>query len=218
MLAIYNGVGNLVTQSPCIVASWTLAALITCDQHNKIISAILVVILVMLVLFYRDPAIKTGFPDSVIMSPCYGTVKDVHHDEKLNIYRIVIFLSPFDIHTQTMPANGYVSDMVYDANGRFELAYKINKSRYNEKIITTIVNPVVGEIKVRQIAGKFVRRIANIDKRGKKIMCGEKLGMIKFGSRVDLEVPCIRGLAINVKSGDYVNGSDTLIARITDSP
>lgn len=172
-------------------------------------------VLLMLIIFYRDPPIQTGFPDHVLMGPCYGTIKEIQYDDKTQIVRIIIFLSPFDVHTQTMPVNGFVSDMIYDPTGKFELAYKVNKSRFNEKMTTTIINPLFGSVRVRQIAGKAVRRISNPNKCNTHVQCGEKLGMIKLGSRVDIEIPYREGLEILVEKNQYIHGSNTLIAQLT---
>jgi phosphatidylserine decarboxylase len=215
MFSLCNGIVNFATQSPGLAIGYTSAATLHYRCQNKIMAVLMVSLLLMLVIFYRDPAIKTGFSDNVIMGPCYGRVKEIQHDDNAQLVRIIIFLSPMDIHTQTMPVNGYVSDMMHDPTGRFELAYKVNKSRFNEKMTTTILSPKFGPVRVRQIAGKAVRRISNPNKCGKNVKCGEKLGMIKLGSRVDLEIPYMDGLVIDVKKGQYVNGSDTLIAHTT---
>ena len=210
MLAICKGLVNLGTQSPGLALSTSTSALVHYRYGGHVMALAMVTVLVLLVIFYRDPPIKTGFPDNVVMGPCYGRVKKIMRDA--NLYRIIIFLSPLDVHTQTMPVNGFVADATYDATGKFDLAYKVDKSRFNEKMTTTIVNPELGPVKVRQIAGKMVRRISNPNKKGKDVKCGEKLGMIKFGSRVDIEV-FAPGLVIDVKEGQYVHGSDTMIAH-----
>ena len=217
MLAICKGVVNLATQSPGLTLGYASAATVHYKYNNKRVAFTIVIIMVLLVIFYRDPIIKTGFPDHVIRGPCYGTVKDIEYDEDLNMYRIIIFLSPLDVHTQTMPCNGRVTDMVYDPNGRFDLAYKVNKSRFNEKMTTIIFSDYFGNVKVRQIAGKLVRRISNPNKVGMQVQCGEKLGMIKLSSRVDIEIPNVDGLEIDIKKNDYVWGSDTQLAHVETS-
>jgi len=214
MFAICKGVVNLATQSPGLTLGYASAASVHYKYNNKRVAFTIIIILILLIIFYRDPLIKTGFPDHVIMGPCYGTIKDIEYDKELDIHRIIIFLSPFDVHTQTMPCNGYVTGMTYDPNGRFDLSYKVNKSRFNEKMTTIITSGWFGDVKVRQIAGKVVRRISNPNKVGKMVMCGEKLGMIKLSSRVDIEIPNVEGLSIDIKKDDYVWGSDTQLAHI----
>jgi phosphatidylserine decarboxylase len=105
-------------------------------------------------------------------------------DKKINIS---IYINFFNNHTQIYPVNGLLLKKIYDNTGKFELANNVRKSRFNEKKIHTIKMKNGGEVKVTQIAGFFPRRIVSAKKENEKVMAGEYLGIIKFGSRVDLE-------------------------------
>jgi phosphatidylserine decarboxylase len=162
--------------------------------------------------FQREPRInKKLTEDKIILSPAYGKIfKIAEKDDQIHI---IIILNIFDIHTQYYPINGKVIDQVYDANGNFSLVYELFKSSLNEKVITTIQpkSNIGGNIIVQQIAGMFVRRIdTTLDRKGQEILSGEKLGRIKFGSRVDLIIPKDK-LILNVKENQMVNGPQTII-------
>jgi phosphatidylserine decarboxylase len=109
--------------------------------------------------------------------------------------------------------SGIITSQIYDNTGKFNLAYDLNKSKYNEKVITTLHNSFINDdIEIYQIAGFFVRRIENEKYDNKFIIIGSKLGMIRFGSRVDLVLPS-KGLRLDVKENDYVNGPYTKIGE-----
>lgn len=182
----------------------------------KNILVIILAILIFIKWFNRHPFISPDIkntPNNIILSPSYGTIKKIVNDGDKT--HIMIFLSPFDVHVQYYPTSGNVISQVYDNTGKFELAYELNKSKYNEKVITTIYNPYINDnIEIYQIAGFLVRRIEN-EKYDRDVTVGDKLGMIRFGSRVDLILPCTtkKGLTLNVKENDYVNGPYTKIGE-----
>ncbi len=170
------------------------------------------VIFLFLALFYRYPTetIREGNVDQVY-SPAYGKIMSIKRRDDNTIY-IAIFLSPFDIHYQFFPVSGKVKDIVYDATGKFELAYELNKSNENEKCIH-VINNKHGDFIVYQIAGFLVRRISYYDTLNKEYNSGEKIGLIHFGSRVDLIIPKADLFKLYVKEGDYVSGSESLIGE-----
>lgn len=167
---------------------------------------IIILIFIMFILyFYRLPIQNIKNNTNVIYGPCYGKIMSIKQ-YKDNIY-IAIFLSPFDVHYQFMPINGQITKINYDNNGKFNLAYELNKSNKNEKCIYTI-STKFGDIKLYQIAGYFVRRISSFCSKGDKLKSGETIGLIHFGSRVDLLIPK-NNFRLCSKLGDYVNGSYT---------
>lgn len=155
------------------------------------------------------PKFIKSLPDNVITSPAYGKIIKIHETDAGT--EIVIFLSPIDIHTQYVPISGMIENTIYDKTGKFELANFADKSRMNEKNITTIKNKF-GRFVVKQIAGFFYRRIYTYHKIGSIVSRGQELGSIAFGSRVDLIVP--KQTIITVREGDYVNGEHTVIGWI----
>ena len=169
----------------------------------------ILLLILFLIFFYRKPLIQLlPYNEDVVYSPAYGTIMDIIYKD--NTIHIPIFLSPFDIHYQIVPIGGILTDVKYDNTGKFELAYKINKSSKNEKVIHTILNKH-GIFKIYQIAGTLVRRITWYNNPIKKLITGELLGLIKFGSRVDIIIPNANKFNINVKKGDKVKGINTIL-------
>jgi phosphatidylserine decarboxylase len=179
---------------------------------NNIYYFFLFVILSIL-FFYRKPTIDDKIlctSDDIILSPAYGTIEKIIINK--STVHIIIFLSVFDIHYQYYPIKGYVIDQIHDMTGKYELAYELNKSSDNEKIITTI-NTKHGNIKVIQIAGKFVRRIVTtLQKINEYVLPGQELGMIKFGSRVDIIIPN-NNVKLLVKENEHVNGPYSVLCK-----
>ena len=143
-----------------------------------------------LLFFYRYPfwiKPKIDTTDDKVYSPAFGRIMNIKKEDNGD-YFIAIFLSPLDIHYQFAPIAGKITDIQYDATGKFELAYDLNKSRDNEKSIFTIENRH-GQFKVYQIAGKLVRRISRFREVGEVVSTGQVLGLIHFGSRVDIIIP-----------------------------
>ena len=178
---------------------------------NKL-KVILLFIFLIICIFYRYPReyIRRGEQDKVY-SPAYGRVMSIKRREDNTLY-IAIFLSPLDIHYQFFPVSGRVKDINYDATGKFELAYELNKSNDNEKCIH-VINNKHGDFIVYQIAGYLVRRISHYDKVGDTVDSGECMGLIHFGSRVDIIIPKASSFKLYVKEGDYMSGSQSLIGE-----
>lgn len=176
---------------------------------------VIILLMVFLFLFWfyfqREPKLSPiNLEDRMILCPAYGKIFKINESE--NEIHLIIILNVFDIHTQYYPMNGKVVDQVYDANGKFKLVYELFKSSENEKVITTIQPKIDNEnITVQQIAGMFVRRIeTTLSEKGEEIKAGQKMGRIKFGSRVDLILPK-QNLVLKVEEGQKVNGPETLI-------
>jgi len=170
---------------------------------------IIVLLISFLLFFYRKPQLNLiQNNEDIVYSPGYGTIMDIIYKD--NTIHIPIFLSPLDIHYQIVPIGGVLTDVVYDNTGKFEIAYKVNKSNDNEKVIHTIVNKH-GTFKLYQIAGILVRRISYYNNPPKKLITGELLGLIKFGSRVDIIIPDANNFKLNVKKGDKVKGISTIL-------
>jgi phosphatidylserine decarboxylase len=164
-----------------------------------------------LLFFYRFPTERQKSDSDAVYSPAYGKIMKITKRPDNTTY-IAIFLSPLDIHYQFFPVSGKVTSVQHDANGKFELAYELNKSNDNEKCIHVIENGH-GEFTVYQIAGFLVRRISPYDSAGQKAVSGKCMGLIEFGSRVDIIIPQRDRFKLNVKEGDVVNGLDTVLGR-----
>ena len=178
---------------------------------KKLIYLIVLIIIVSLLSFYRYPfwLDLQNIDERAVSSPAYGTIMDIRKQDNGDYY-IAIFLSPLDIHYQFAPVRGEIIDKKYDATGKFELAYELNKSNQNEKAIYTIRSER-GDFKVFQIAGKLVRRISTFCQVGQQVNRGDTLGLIHFGSRVDVIIPNHKDdFQLSVNKGDKVSPNTVL--------
>ncbi|MDR0401561.1 MAG: phosphatidylserine decarboxylase [Endomicrobium sp.] len=189
------------------IASGLLASLII---TNGIILIIIEVICVFISLFcmyfFRDPDVQITNGDNLIISPCSGTVLEICELEKNKIVRV--FLSVFDVHLQRSPVSGEVISIRHK-NGKFLNAMSPYAHIVNEQN-TIIIKNKSGEYFVKQVAGIIARRCVSWVKPGDILKCGDKIGMIKFGSQVDLYMP--KSVVINVKTGDKVIAGVTIFA------
>lgn len=180
---------KLFTESPLIGTVAVIAPVLAYYANHKILLAISLVILLFLLYFYRYYEHTERYPDNIIICPADGTITNMLLDTQNNNIIISIFLSPMNIHTQVYPANAIVLSHEYDQTGKFDIVADAEKSKENEKVIHTFQMPNGCIIKVIQIAG-FLPRVITYDKSiNHQVAAGEYLGMIKFGSRVDLILP-----------------------------
>jgi len=154
--------------------------------------------------FFRDPKITITKGDGIILSPCNGTVMEITEENEEKVVRV--FLSVFSIHLQRSPVSGTVTDVIHK-DGKFLAAWDPMAHVENEQNIITIQGD--GKYVVRQIAGLVARRCVSWVKPGDVIEAGDKIGMIKFSSQVDLHLP--RTAEIKVKPGDKTQAGVTII-------
>jgi phosphatidylserine decarboxylase len=167
------------------------------------------IVLLCMIIFYRYYPHEKRYSDDFIVCPCDGTVTSSFTMEDGEHGFISIFLSPLDIHTQMYPANGVVVERVYDQTGKFAIVVNEGKSRDNEKKIHTIATKH-GLVTLTQIAGFLPRRISSSDIVPENVKAGEYLGMIKFGSRVDIKFPVKNGGCTNICVGQRVTHGDIM--------
>lgn len=160
-------------------------------------------VVIFLLNFYRTPEAQTHqFRSNDILCPSYGTIACVETSD--DTVRIISYLSPTDVHMQYCPVAGTVVRSIYDRTGKFNIAYKLGKSRLNEKRIHSF-STEFGNIEVVQIAGFLTRRIDSWIAEGYKVSAGQPLGFIHLGSRVDIVLPRAN-LHLVVKKGDRLQG------------
>ncbi|HMG36789.1 MAG TPA: phosphatidylserine decarboxylase [Blastocatellia bacterium] len=162
--------------------------------------------------FFRDPARQCPTGEGLIVSPADGRVvfaDKVEPSQPDSATQISIFLSPLDVHINRSPMAGEIIDVVYK-RGAFHVASKDIASVENEQNIITIRGAGF-EIGVRQIAGVLARRVVLWKKKGDSVSLGERIGLMKFSSRMDVLVP--DGFDVLVKKGDRVIGGITPLAR-----
>lgn len=164
--------------------------------------------------FFRDPpAILPNDPEAVL-APGQGRILDVAEVEEPAYLagparRITIFLSIFDVHVQRAPVGGTVGYREYRP-GTYAIAWKDKASEDNEQASLGIETPM-GRVLVRQIAGMIARRIVTDPQEGAHVERGQRIGLIRFGSRVELFLPI--GWNVTVRKGDRVAAGRTVVAR-----
>jgi phosphatidylserine decarboxylase len=179
------------------------------------LTGISAVLLVFTISFFRDPQ-RTGPADPrAIVAPADGTIMEirtVHEPYFLNgeATMVAIFLSVFDVHVQRAPIDGEIKFVKYH-KGKFLDARNMNASLENENRVIGLVAADGYRVTVRQIAGMIARRIVGWADPGAKLARGERLGMIRFGSRVELFLP--PGTQVTARVGDYAKGGETVLAR-----
>jgi phosphatidylserine decarboxylase len=166
--------------------------------------------------FFRDPERQIPQAAGAVVSPGDGKVTDVSvvNSNGVSWNRISIFLNVFDVHVNRSPIAGVIRDVRYQ-RGKFLNAMDANSAEENEQNIVT----VEGEghtVIFKQIAGLIARRIIFARKVGDSVARGERIGLIKFGSRVDVLVD--RNANIQVKVGDRVRGGASVLALLPVVP
>lgn len=197
---------------PFILFFAVLALLSFYFKFHWVTVAALVLTLFMLY-FFRDPDRNTVIDPDLFYSPADGKVvriRETVEDELLNrkMLEVSIFMSAFDVHVNRSPCGGTVRTVKYYP-GRFMAAFKEEASKANEHISMALE---CGEhtIMVRQVAGLMARRAVCRVKEGDALRQGERYGIIKFSSRLDVFLPL--SAAIKVQLGDKVKAGETVIA------
>jgi phosphatidylserine decarboxylase len=182
---------------------------------QKTVQILILVLLVLVLQFFRNPKRPVQHDDDIVLSPVDGKVvviEEVYEDEYFKDKRlqVSVFMSPVNVHVTRYPVSGVVKFSKYHP-GKYLLAWDPKSSTENERTTVVVENRVFGEILYRQIAGALARRIVNYATEGTRVVQGEDAGFIKFGSRVDLFFPI--GTQIDVKLGQKAIGAKTIIAR-----
>jgi phosphatidylserine decarboxylase len=163
--------------------------------------------------FFRDPRRRIPQGEGLVVSPADGKVTEVARintpdGEKI---RISIFLNVFDVHVNRAPVGGVIREVRY-AKGEFLNAMNPLSAERNEQNLAVIASDDGYQASLKQIAGLLARRIVFSRKVGDRVERGERIGMMKFGSRTDVVLP---GFAdVQVKVGDRVKGGSDILARI----
>lgn len=181
---------------------------------NLIVYATLLCIAVLIIRFFRVPYRIINNVDNGILSPADGTVISVDpayeyeylKDERI---KISIFMSLNNVHVNSYPMNGTIEYICYHP-GRYFVAKKPKSSVDNEHNTIVVSRDTHEKVLFRQIAGFIARRIISYPVVGDEVLQGEEVGMIKFGSRVDVFLPLDAKIAVN--KGDKVVSKKTVIA------
>ena len=184
---------------------------------HYLLYAFLLIVLVLTIRFFRVPIWReTTLEENAVLAPADGEVaanEEVMEDEYFHDKRrqISIFMSIYDVHINFFPFDGEVTYYKYHP-GKFLVAFKPKSSTDNEHNTIILKDKKGREILVRQIAGFVARRIVCDLEPGDEAIAGEELGMIRFGSRVDVFLPL--DADIQVKMGVRTVGKETVLARL----
>jgi phosphatidylserine decarboxylase len=161
--------------------------------------------------FFRDPERKIPAEPGAVVSPADGHVVEIV-DEPLDGRpgrRISIFLSIWDVHVQRSPVAGTIASVAYRP-GKFYAALRSRASTENEQNVIQMATPR-GPLVFKQIAGVIARRVLCWKREGETASLGERVGMIRFGSRVDIWLPV--DAQITTKRGQMVRGGESILAK-----
>ena len=160
--------------------------------------------------FFRDPERRPPDVPGALVAPADGRVMGIVEVNDAWVgaaVRMSIFLSPLDVHVNRAPISGLVVGTTY-SSGRFIAAYKADAAEKNERCSIHIQGEDA-RVTVTQIAGVVARRIVCRVAAGDKLEAGQRIGMIRFGSRTDCYMP--RGTDLRVRVGDHVTGGVTVL-------
>jgi len=166
--------------------------------------------------FFRDPERETPDGENLIISPADGVVvlvkdyqEEVYMKEKAT--QISIFLSPLDVHVNRNPISGKLEYLKYHP-GKYLMAWNEKASDLNERADFGVLHSSGTKLFFKQITGFLARRIVYHIEQGDSLKAGERFGMMKFGSRMDIIVPS--NVSINVKEGDRTVAGESVIGEI----
>src|SRR5215831_15961641 len=179
--------------------------------HWYLPAAVLVFLALFVFSFFRDPDRVISADPGAVVSPADGRVVVVTEEENAGFpgQRVSIFLAIWNVHVNRAPASGTIGKVDYRP-GKFLAAMRERASFENEQNVFTL-STESGEMVFKQIAGLIARRVVSWKKAGEKVLRGERIGLVRFGSRVDVWLP--KGAEILVKVGENVMGGSSVIAR-----
>src|SRR5580693_7587071 len=195
----YFGVPPLLLSGGSFLLHWYAAA------------AALVFLALFVFSFFRDPERVIPSEPGAVVSPGDGRVVVVTEEENAGRpgSRISIFLAVWNVHVNRSPAAGIITKMEYRP-GKFLAAMRERASMENEQNVFTLSSEA-GDMVFKQIAGLIARRVVSWKQEGERVARGERIGLVRFGSRVDVWMP--KDAEILVKLGENVKGGSSVLAR-----
>jgi len=186
-----------------------VAAIVFVGTHWISLTAIPVLLAVFFLIFFRDPNREIPDGPGLIVSPGDGKVEEAEWIETTagSRFRVSIFLSVFDVHVNRIPISGKVTVMEY-REGQFLNAMNPESAILNEQTLI-VIEDGENSVSFKQIAGLLARRIICDVKTGDMVQRGQRMGMIKFGSRVDVLMPA--DVELRVQPGDRVQGGKSVL-------
>ncbi len=179
----------------------------------KIPSMVSGLLLLFTLYFFRDPEREVAINPKHILSPGDGVIveiKDVEDDYVGEATLITMFLSPLNVHINRVPISGKIGFVNYKY-GAFKAAFAEDASEVNEQSVVGMENDLM-KVKFAQIAGALARRIINYLREADEVTQGDRYGLIKFGSRMDIVIPRAANIAVELK--EPVRGGITVLAQM----
>ncbi|WP_339893808.1 phosphatidylserine decarboxylase family protein [uncultured Algibacter sp.] len=185
---------------------------------RTIIMTALLVFLILILQFFRNPKRHTQLNDNQVISPVDGKVvviEEVFEKEyfKEKRLQVSVFMSPLNVHVTRYPIGGNIVFSKYHP-GKYLVAWHPKASEENERTTVVVENKTYGKVLHRQIAGALAKRIVNYAKVNDQAIQGGESGFIKFGSRVDLFLPL--DTKIKVELNQKVSGGESVIAEVNE--
>ena len=204
-----------------ITLSIVMAGILLADNYvenlwvSKTIQIVLLVLLILILQFFRNPKRDTPLNEDAIIAPVDGKVVVIEEVEEPEYFKdkrlqVSIFMSPINVHVTRYALGGTVSYSKYHP-GKYLVAWHPKSSTENERTTVVVKNKSFGEVLYRQIAGALAKRIVNYAKEGDEVIQGSDAGFIKFGSRVDLFLPLNTNVKVNI--GDPVKCGVQVLAE-----
>lgn len=183
-------------------------------QHMLTLTIIPLVLAAFFLWFFRDPNRRIPEGAGIVVSPADGKVEEADWIETTggSRVRVTIFLNVFDVHVNRVPSDGVVRLVEY-REGQFLNALKPESAVHNEQTLVTI-DTGSHIVSFKQIAGLLARRIVCNLQVGQRVVRGQRMGMIKFGSRVDVLLPA--SVDLRVKAGDRVKGGSSILGVVPE--
>lgn len=197
------------------IALFLIPALVFLALDWWIAALLCLVLAAFMAFFFRDPERVCPADDRIVVSPADGrVVRAAPADRNVNASptQISIFLSPMNVHINRSPIAGEIVDVVYKP-GAFHIASRDIASIENEQNIVTVRGEKL-TIVFRQIAGVIARRIVLWKKKGDRVALGERVGLMKFSSRMDVILPA--EIEVLVREGDRVVGGVSVLGRLRE--
>ena len=183
---------------------------------QKVLYGLLLVFLVLILQFFRNPKRNTQPNSKQVVSPVDGKVVVIEEVEEGEYFKgkrlqVSVFMSPLNVHVTRYPIGGKVVYSKYHP-GKYLVAWHPKSSTENERTSVVVENEIYGKVLFRQVAGALAKRIVNYAKEETTVKQGTDQGFIKFGSRVDLYLPL--DTHIKVKLNQKVRGGESVIAEM----
>jgi len=207
----------MFTSRTLLEGKWPIAGLAVLSVAGGLwcwlAATISLALLAFTIAFFRDPEAVAPADDWVIVAPATGKIVEITPVSETTM--VAIFLSVFDVHVQRAPIAGTIKRVQYHA-GKFLDARHPDAPAVNESRLIEMETADGYRVVVKQIAGLIARRVVSWKKPGESVARGERIGLVRFGSRVDMWVP--KEAEIVVKVGERVKGGSSVLARWPAKP